>query len=176
MEYSKDSNKIIDDIIKELEILKNKNLDSSVELYKQTEAIDNISSNLEDVRYQSEISKWQLNYIDSTFARLYKKINSYPIRESTSNFFRLFSLKSKILSLGFYKTEAGSSETNQNIVNRNDKLEKIENLILEAKNIALLNRDELDKQQLMLDYGNELACQSQCKISKNTRKIKKLLN
>ncbi len=96
MEQDKSCKKILDEIIKELEKVKNQSIDASVELSKQTEGLNNITANLENVSYQSEVSKWQLNYIDSTFGKLYKKINNYPLKENATNLLKLFSLKVNI--------------------------------------------------------------------------------
>tara|TARA_B100000925_G_C21995982_1_gene468950 strand:- start:379 stop:906 length:528 start_codon:yes stop_codon:yes gene_type:complete len=175
MNESKEYNKILDEIIKELNIVKSKSIDTSVSLYEQTNKINTVTSNIEDVAYQTEVSKWQLNYIDSTFAKLYKKINNYPIRENTTNFLKLFSLKGKILGMGFNKNNQSDFIEKDTKID-NSKLDKIENILNDIKSITNVNNEELTKQNYMLEYNNELVESSQDKISKNTRKIKKLLN
>lgn len=173
MEKNKNCDKLLDEIIKELTIAKTRDIDSLVQLNRQTETINNITKNIEEVAYQSEVSKWQLNYIDSTFGRLYRKVCNYPIKENTISFIKLFNLKTKILGSEINQNKDFES---QKVNNDSEKIDKIDSLLKDIKSISKLNNDEITKQNYMLEYNQELVDSSQTRISKNTRKIKKLLN
>jgi len=171
MEQDKSCKKLLNEIIKELESVKKQGVEISVELNEQSETLNEITSNLENVSYQSEVSKWQLNYIDSTFGKLYRKLYNYPIKENASNFLKLISLKTKILGMGSRK-DIDTRDTK----GYESKLDEISNIVNDIKTISTLNSNEIDKQNFIVEYNNELVESSQNKISKNTRKIKKLLN
>ena len=69
-----------------------------------------------------------------------------------------------------------NKENNLEKTEENSKLDQISNILKDINHITNVNNDEIIKQNYMLEYNNELVESSQNKISKNTRKIKKLLN
>ena len=180
MENDKECKEILETILKELTKIKNNEIDISIDLSSQNETINNSTSNLENARFQSEVSRWQLDYISSTFGRLYKKINNFPIRQSAENMFKLFSMKSKIVSLGILTSKNNdhvqNSDNFKNDENESETIDKILKTLDDINKITNVNKTEIEKQNYTLDYNETLIETTQNKISKNTRKIKKLLN
>ena len=120
------------------------------------------------------VSKWQLNYISATFGKIYRNIHNYPIRDNAKKILKIVNLKSKILSFNFNNKYNNSLSESINEKN-NDKLENISNLLNEIKEINVLNRNEIDIHNTILEYNNQLNDNTQNKIEKNIRKIKKIM-
>ena len=55
-------------------------------------------------------------------------------------------------------------------------MNKIENMINDIKQINNINRNEISKQNVILDYNNQISDISSNKINRNTKKINKLLD
>ena len=191
MEKDKTCNALLKDIISELENVKSNSINISNKLSTQTDALENISKNLDDVAYETEVSKWQLNYIESTFGKLYRKLHNYPIRENATNFAKLFNIKTRLFGLGITRSTLENNEKNienkhklDDTTQKNNSIEKTEedilldrvnNIVHEIKEINLINNNEIKKQNLTLDYNNEVTENSQHRIIRNTKKINKLL-
>ena len=158
----------------ELETMKHKSLKVSDKLIEQSDILNKTTDNLENISYQADVSKWQLNYISATFGKIYRNIHNYPIRDNAKKILKIVNLKSKILSFNFNNKYNNSLSESINEKN-NDKLENISNLLNEIKEINVLNRNEIDIHNTILEYNNQLNDNTQNKIEKNIRKIKKIM-
>ena len=183
MEHDKNCNALLKDIISELENVKTNSINISNKLSIQSNTLENVSKNLDDVAYETEVSKWQLNYIESTFGKLYRKLHNYPIKENATNFAKLFNIKTRLIGLGITRstlssnTEKKTEEIEESIEKTEEDilLDRVNNIVHEIKEINLINNNEIKKQNLTLDYNNEVTENSQHKIIRNTKKINKLL-
>jgi hypothetical protein len=171
---SKKNDKILNNIVNELETMKHKSLKVSDKLIEQSDILNKTTDNLENISYQADVSKWQLNYISATFGKIYRNIHNYPIRDNAKKILKIVNLKSKILSFNFNNKYNNSLSESINEKN-NDKLENISNLLNEIKEINVLNRNEIDIHNTILEYNNQLNDNTQNKIEKNIRKIKKIM-
>ena len=167
---SKKNDKILNNIVNELETMKHKSLKVSDKLIEQSDILNKTTDNLENISYQADVSKWQLNYISATFGKIYRNIHNYPIRDNAKKILKIVNLKSKILSFNFNNKYNNSLSESINEKN-NDKLENISNLLNEIKEINVLNRNEIDIHNTILEYNNQLNDNTQNKIEKNIRKI-----
>ena len=81
---SNKSKEYLKNIEKELNILKENSLINAEEVNKQSEIISKINNDAEDINYNVKLSKWYLNLIDSTFGRIYEKLNKLPMLKKKS--------------------------------------------------------------------------------------------
>lgn len=174
MENEKDCNKLLNDIIKELDKTKHNSIEISNKLHCQAENIEKIQDNLDEISHQADVSKWQLNYIESTFGKIYRKIHNYPIKENASNFAKLLNIKTRLIGVNFLKNNIINEV--KEVKEENTLLDTAEKLINDIKEINRLNNNEISKHNIILDYNNQMTENSSYKISNNTKKINKLLD
>ncbi len=175
LEITKKNSKIMNNIIIELEQMKQTSLDISNKLIEQSEILNKTTDNLENVSYQTDVSRWQLNYISATFGKIYRNIHNYPIKDNAKKMLNLVNLKSKIMSFNFNTKHNDNYSEKIEKNESNNKLEKMSKILDQVKDISMLNQSELDKHNLILDYNNQLNDSTQNKIEKNIRKIKKIM-
>lgn len=176
MNSKKKNDKILNNIVNELENMKNKSLEVSDKLIEQSDILNKTTENLENISYQADVSKWQLNYISATFGKIYRNIHNYPIRDNAKKILKIVNLKSKMLSFNFNnKYDNKKSFNESNTGKNNDKLDNISDLLNEIKEINVLNQNEIDLHNTILEYNNQLNDNTQNKIEKNIRKIKKIM-
>lgn len=174
MQNDKECRDLINNIVKELEKTRNTSINIGNKLGVQTENIQNIKENLEDISHETDVSKWQLNYIESTFGKIYRKFHNYPVKSNISNLSKLLNFKTKIMNSNFFKSEKNVDIEKH--IKEDDLLDKIENMINDIKQINNINSNEISKQNVILDYNNQISDISSNKINRNTKKINKLLD
>ena len=168
--YKKCKESLMNEIEREVEELLSQTVMNAEEVSNQTEKLENITHNSEEISHQQNISKWHIDYISSTFGKIYKTINEYPIKERTSNIFRQFRLKTKIFSHNLTVQDAEIEEVEENC-----SLDRISNKLAKIKKVSIETNRELDKHNSILEYNEEVIDNSIDKIERNNRKINKLL-
>jgi len=169
MENDKECDEILNNIINELEITKEQGIRISEKLNEQTETM---STKLEKIENETEVSKWYLNYIKATFGKIYKKCNSFPERYKGLSIGRRLRLKTELI---LAQKATDTSIPKQEYVD-NTKISKIQNIISDINYISNVNSNELDKQNKIIDYNTELAESNEESMFKNRLKIKKILD
>ncbi len=156
-------------IEKELVDLEENSLYIAEKLDEQTGKLENISENNENISYQTDVSKWYIKYISATFGKVYSKLYSYPVRKNAQNLYNVISQKKNIIKHNLY------DKNNPNYIEENNSIDRIVNKLENIKTISKNCGDEIDKHNDILKYNNTLADNSEDKIEKNTKDIKKLL-
>lgn len=157
-------------IEQELCQLEENSLTVADKLDEQTNKLDNISDNNENIAYQTDVSKWYIKYISATFGKIYSKLHRYPVRDNALNLYNVLSLKKNIIK------HTLNQKNNPDCVEEKDSMDRIINKLKNIKAISQNCGDELDKHNAILEYNNKLSDNSQDKIEKNTREIKKLID
>lgn len=173
MENDKECEQLLKNIINELNKTRDNSIEISNKLNIQSENINNIKDNLDEISYQTDVSRWQLNYIESTFGKIYRKIHNYPIKENMNNMSKLMNIKSRLLGLNLFSKK---KEDIRKKIKEDTMFDEVDNIINEIKEINKINSNEIDKQNLILDYNIEITDNSQHRIIRNTKKINKLLD
>ena len=156
-------------IEQELMYLEKNSLNVAEKLDEQTAKLENTSENNENISYQTDVSKWYIKYISATFGKVYSKIYRYPVRKNAENLYNVVSQKKNIIRHNLY------DKNKPEYVDEKDQLDKIINKLETIKTINKNCGDELEKHNDILEYNNTLVNNSQDKIEKNTKDIKKLL-
>jgi hypothetical protein len=168
--YKKCKESLMNEIEKEVEELLGHTINNAEEVSNQTEKLENISYNSEEVSHQQNVSRWYIDYISSTFGKIYKNINEYPIKKTTSNMFRQLALKTKIFSYDLQSKDEDIIE-----VEENTSLDRISNKLSKIKRVSVETGRELNKHNAILDYTDEIIDNASDKIHRNNRKINKIL-
>ena len=169
IEDNEQCNKLLDDILKELEVAKSQGCEIANNLNSQTAKLNSTTSNVQSIDHEMDVASWHLDYIRSTFGKVYKKFNKHPIKNKAKSVLKLLTLKSKIVQLRVDNT----LEHSQN--DKISKLDNISNVLKELHNISVLNGNELDKHNAILDYNNDMVESVDDKMYSNRIKIKKIL-
>ena len=159
---------ILDNILRELETAKEQSKAIAEKLHEQTIKMDNTTQNIHSVDHDMDVSGWHLDYIKTTFGKVYKKFNKFPIKVKST--LKRLTLKSNLTRLQLDEIE------NNLVKQSNDKYDEISKTLDEIKNISLLNSHELDKQNTILDYNVDMVDTVDDKMFSNSNKIKKILN
>ena len=168
IQNNEECDKLLDDILRELEIAKDQSNAIANKLHNQTEKLDNTTNNEQSIDHEMDVSGWHLDYIRATFGKVYKKIHKYPLKEKAKSALKLISLKSKIVKLRVNNIEESHND-------KKTKLDDISKVISELNQISMLNSSELDKQNSILDYNIDMVDTVDDKMFTNRNKIKKIL-
>ncbi len=160
---------ILDNILRELETAREQSKAIAEKLSEQTKKMDNTTKNIHSVDHDMDVSGWHLDYLKSTFGKVYKRFNKFPIKDKAKSTFKRLTLKSKLTRLQVDEVE------NNSIRQGNDKYEEISKTLSEIKKISVLNSAELDKQNTILDYNVDIVDTIDDKMFTNRNKIKKIL-
>ena len=150
MENDKECKQLLKNIINELNKTRDNSIEISNKLNLQSENINNIKDNLDEISHETDVSKWQLNYIESTFGKIYRKIHNYPIKGNVSNIAKLVNIKSRLLGLNLFNKK---KQDIREKIKEDTMLDEVDNIINEIKEINKMNSNEIDKQNLILDYN-----------------------
>lgn len=174
MEKNKECSDLLDDIIKELSITKKQGTEIASKLHEQTIKLENTNDNLNNINYDNDVSKWHLNHIKSTFGKVYKKFNSFPIKQKTELIFDSLKINSKIDCHNIKKLSLKNNNNSQK-QNNNTKIDEISSLINDINYITNVNSDEIDKHNKLLDKNIEKTEVVESKIVNNIQNIKKII-
>ena len=169
MEEDNKCKNLLTEIEKELAELEQNSLTVAEKLDIQTSKLENISENNENISYQTDVSKWYIKYISATFGKIYSKLYNYPVRKNANNLYKVVNLKKNIIKHNLY---------DKNVPEYKEEKSRLDCISNKLETIKIINKncgDELDKQNAILEYNNTVVDNSNDKISKNTRNIKKLL-
>lgn len=168
-DIEKECGELLKEIEKEVETLLDGTITNANEVSSQTEKLENIAYNSEEVSHQQNISKWHINYIASTFGKIYKNINEFPLRKATSNIFKQIQLKTNII-----RHDIGKSYEAEKI-EETCTLDRISNKLAKVKAVSYETNNELSKQNALLDYTDTVIDNASDKMEYNTRKMHKIL-
>ena len=160
---------ILDNILRELEIAKDQSKTIAEKLSDQTKKMDNTTKSINSVDHDMDVSGWHLDYLKSTFGKVYKKFNKFPLKDKAKSTIKRLTLKSKLTRLQVDEIESNSTRQS------NDKYDEISKTLDEIKKISVLNSAELDKQNTLLDYNVDMVETVDDKMFTNRNKIKKIL-
>ena len=156
-------------IEKELAELESNSLIIADKLEDQTSKFENISENNENISYQTDVSKWYIRYLSATFGKIYTKLYNYPVRKNAEKIYEVLSLKKNIIKHNI------SGKNTPEYIEEKSCIDKIVNKLEDIKVINKNCSEELDKHNAILAYNNKLIEDSEDKMEKNNRDIKKLL-
>jgi|TARA_B110000208_G_C11705001_1_gene407230 hypothetical protein len=178
MENDMTCNKLLDDILSELEEAKEKGTHISDKLNSQTDLLHNTIVNIEKTDYEADTSTWHINYIKSTFGKIYKKIHSMPSRIKSKSILHKIGIRDKLSAADYKSKNIPPATDNDPGVNTsgNNKFSQIFNTISDIKYISKVHKNELEKHNTILDYTSELVDTTEDKIFRNQLKIKKILD
>ena len=168
-DIEKECGELLKEIEREVETLLDNSITNASEVAQQTDKLENIAYNSEEVSHQQNISNWHLNYIASTFGKIYKNINEYPFKKTTSKILKQLQLKSNVIRHDIKTTQ------NFETVPEKCTLDRISNKLVKVKNIADETNNELSKHNAILDYTHNIVDNATDKMEINTRKIHKIL-
>lgn len=160
---------ILDNILRELETAKEQSKAIAEKLSEQTKKMDNTTKNIHSVDHDMDVSGWHLDYLKSTFGKVYRKFNKFPLKDKAKTTFKRLTLKSKLTRLQVNEIENNSTRQGK------DTYDEISKTLDEIKKISVLNSAELDKQNTILDYNVDMVDTVDDKMFTNRNKIKKIL-
>ena len=110
---------ILDNILRELEIAKDQSKAIAEKLSDQTKKMDNTTKSINSVDHDMDVSGWHLDYLKSTFGKVYKKFNKFPLKDKAKSTIKRLTLKSKLTRLQVDEIESNSTRQS------NDKYDEI---------------------------------------------------
>lgn len=184
MEAEKSCNKLLEEILKELEEAKEKSMNISNKLQSQTDTLQNTSIQVEKTECETDTSTWHINYIKSTFGKIYKKIHRMPERVKLKIVKpkSRFGIRKKLFGLNDLSGKNMIEDTElskdiiQDVTISNNNYDKIFQSIKDIKYISEIQNQELSKQNNIIDYVIDKTDITEDKIFQNRLKIKKILD
>jgi len=161
MDSKQEINKYWEDIKKELAILKEKSLKNANIVSEQSDKLGQIDYNNKIIDHNVKLSKWLLNLIDSTFGKIYQKINSVPKKEKKS---KDYSLQTKVKSKSLSPIpNKFNNSPESDIINDLEEIKLIHNAMGE----------EIDNQNMVLENINNKSENISDNLESNIRHCKK---
>lgn len=148
------------DIEKEINILKENSLKNADIINNQSDKVNQIDYNNKIIDHNVKLSKWLLNLVDSTFGKIYQKLNTVPKKEK----------KNKLDS------HIKNSSLSQNIKNTIVDLQSnVINDLEEIKSIHIAIGEEIDKQSIFLETINDDTENISDNLESNIRHCNKII-
>jgi hypothetical protein len=148
------------DIEKEISILKENSLKNADIVSHQSDKINQIDYNNKIIDHNVKLSKWLLNLVDSTFGKIYQKLNAVPKKE-------------KKIKLDLHiKKNSLNQNINYPIVNSQYN---VINDLKEIKSIHNAMGEEIDKQNCALENINDKTENISDNLENNIRHCKKII-
>jgi len=148
------------DIEKEINILKENSLKNADIINNQSDKVNQIDYNNKIIDHNVKLSKWLLNLVDSTFGKIYQKLNTVPKKEK----------KNKLDS--HIKNSSLSQHIKKTIV---DLQSNVINDLEEIKSIHIAIGEEIDKQSIFLETINDDTENISDNLESNIRHCNKII-
>ena len=171
---SKNSKKYLEQIEKELEILKDSTLANCETIHCQSEQMVIMDNKSKEIQNNVKVGKWYLNLIDATFGKLYSKMHKIPRIKYSNNSHKIVCKNQTYHKNKNFNTNSSYVVETNNL--NDDPLNSICKTLEEIKEINVQINQEIGKQNLFLDDITNTTENSTDQLYKNIEKTRKIIH